>query len=251
MKECTEFNGEMCMNAESNYYGSYGEHCIDCKDKKGDDNMNNNERHNIIKEIKNMMKKATNKQKFEIATLHKNLSDGIVSNVFIFDSQEEAYKDIKERLQKYTPSIMITNVYHNDAPYLIFDSDDEIRFHSWHKFINLLTEYIFEFYDTELIKEEYYNNIKEIIENKQKEAIKQQIKLIQNIIKEIDNIDKETNDEIWDMGVIETSFEIYMTLEKECQQILNELNINYNMIEDGNPTETIPKAIELIEEKIL
>lgn len=40
MKECTEFNGEMCMNAESNYYGSYGEHCVDCKDKKGVDNMN-------------------------------------------------------------------------------------------------------------------------------------------------------------------------------------------------------------------
>lgn len=40
MQECIHFDGKECRNGESNYYGSYGEFCVDCKDIEGDDNMN-------------------------------------------------------------------------------------------------------------------------------------------------------------------------------------------------------------------
>ena len=67
----------------------------------------------------------------------------------------------------------------------------------------------------------------------------------------IDNISEETNDEVWDMGLIETGYEIYTTLEIECQKIINELNIDFNVMKYGTPVESIPKAIELIEKEIL
>ena len=37
--ECSEFDGGICMNAESYNYATHGECCVDCKDKKGVDNM--------------------------------------------------------------------------------------------------------------------------------------------------------------------------------------------------------------------
>ena len=87
--------------------------------------------------------------------------------------------------------------------------------------------------------------------NLKKQAIQKQIKMIKNTIEVIDNISKETNDDIWDMGPIETGYEIYETLEKETQKIINKLNINFNLIENGNPVQSIEKAIKLIEKEIL
>lgn len=220
--------------------------------EKGVDNMketNLKESDIMIEEIKNMMNNATDEQRLQIAQLHKNLTDGIVANTFIYDSEAKITESITKRLQKYTPSVIKINIYYNDAPYILYDDNDELRAHSWNNFIKILTEDIFTFYSTEMIKEEYYDNIKAIIDI-EKQAIKQEIKFIKNVIEEINKISKETDDEIWDTGLIETTFEVYITLEKECKKILNELNINFNMSE-YTPTESIPKAIELIEKEIL
>lgn len=51
--ECIDFDGKQCRNAESYNYNSYGEHCIDCKDIKEEDNIDTriedfiNERNNL------------------------------------------------------------------------------------------------------------------------------------------------------------------------------------------------------------
>lgn len=212
--------------------------------------MNKNKKSNImIKEIRNMMNNATDSQKIEIAQLHKNLTDGIVANTFVYDSREKIAESIIKRLQKCTPFIIKVDIRCNDAPYILYNDDNELRAHSWSNFIKILTEYIFTFYSTETIKEEYYDNIKAIMDIK-KQAIKQEIKFIKNIIKEIHKISEETDDDIWDAGPIETTFEVYTILENKCKKILNELNIDFNMSE-YTPTENIPKAIELIEKEIL
>lgn len=218
------------------------------KDKKEKDIM--------IEEIKNMMNNATDEQKLQIAQLHKNLTDGIVANTFIYDTKEKIEESIATKLQKHTPSIIKINIHYNDAPYILYDDHDEFRAHSWihahswSNFIKILTEDIFTSYDTKTIKEEYYDSIKAIT-NIEKQVIQKQIKMIKNTIEVIDNISKETDDDIWDMGPIETGFEIYKILEKEMQKIINKLNIDFNLIENGNPIQSIEKAIKLIEKEIL
>jgi hypothetical protein len=117
----------------------------------------------MIEEIRNMMNNATDSQKLEIAQLHKNLTDGIVTNIFIYDSREKITESINKRLQKYTPFIMKVNIHCNDAPYILYDDDNELHAHSWSSFVKFLTEDISTFYDIETIKEEYYDSIKAII----------------------------------------------------------------------------------------
>lgn len=36
MQECIHFDGKECRNAESNYYGSYGNNCVNCENKEVD-----------------------------------------------------------------------------------------------------------------------------------------------------------------------------------------------------------------------
>lgn len=125
----------------------------------------------MIEEIKNMMNNATDSQKLEIAQLHKNLTDGIVANTFVYDSREKITESIIKRLQKYTPFIIKVDIRCNDAPYILYDDNNELRAHSWSNFVKILTEYIFTFYSTETIKEEYYDNIKTIINKEKEECI--------------------------------------------------------------------------------
>lgn len=83
------------------------------------------------------------------------------------------------------------------------------------------------------------------------EAIKQEIKFIKNVIKEIDKISEETDDHVWDEGPIETTLEVYTTLEKQCQKIIDKLNIDFELMEYGIEPCSVVKAIELIEKEIL
>lgn len=90
---------------------------------------------------------------------------------------------------------------------------------------------------------------KYVKEEKKIKAIKWQIRFIKNVLKEINEVDKRTTDSVWDLGPIETTYNVYTTLEEECQKIINELNIDFDMSE-WHITKSVPKAIKLIEEKI-
>lgn len=81
-------------------------------------------------------------------------------------------------------------------------------------------------------------------------AIKEQIKIIKNTIKVINNASEEIDDEIWDLGPIETTLKVYEILEQECQKIINKLNIDFD-ISEYHITKGVPKAIKLIEKELI
>ena len=228
MQECIHFDGEECRNGESNYYGSYGDNCVNCENK----------------EVDNM------KEKIKIVDCYGTDADGFETYVAqAYELNLEliiAYKDINkphinvdiknaERVDRYLQSLG----YYSEALYVDMNVLQGCDVYT--------IDIYFEEKGRKWLKDmilNYINSTKEV------EAIQQQVKFIKNVIEEINKISKEVDDEIWDAGLIDTTFEVYTILEKECQRIANELNIDFDMNE-YTPTEGVPKAIELIEKEIL
>lgn len=227
-ENCIHFDGKECRNEESCNYGSYGEFCVDCKDVEGDDNM---------KKIEIIECLGLDADGFEVYEAKIN-----EINTYIIIS----FKDIN----KPKINVDIDKTQEVDK-YLM-----KLGYYSEVLYFNMSVLQSCDAYTIDIhLKNDGCMWLKNIIleynkSNIQKQVIKQEIKFIKKVIEEINKISKETDDEIWDAGLIETTFEVYITLEKECKKILNELNINFNMSE-YTPTESIPKAIELIEKEIL
>lgn len=204
------------------------------------------------------LRKITNKEEqIEVMKMIQDWYDeykGI--NPIIPKSKKELKEYIDKCLKdsaKYFPSYgsMINIKVMMDIPCMSLNLEDETFVGHYYEVINQF-EKDCDWHPSE-VKEEILEPFNDYLKtnNIKKEAIKTEIKMIKDTIEVINNISNKTNDEIWDMGVIETGYEIYTTLEKECQKIINELNINFNLMEYGSPTESIPKAIELIEKEIL
>lgn len=228
-ENCIHFDGKECRNEESCNYGSYGEFCVDCKDVEGDDNM---------KKIEIIECLGLDADGFEVYEAKINEINTYIIISFKDINKPKINVDI-DKTQEVDKYLMKLGYY---SEVLYFNMSVLQGCDAYTIDIHLGTEGCM--WLKNIILEYNKSNI-------QKQAIKQEIKMIKNAMKVIDDISEETNDEIWDMGVMETGYEIYTTLEIECQKIINELNIDFNVMEYGTPVESIPKAIELIEKEIL